>query len=301
MKKETLNQIQHLINISELMDQKGFQKESMKSIYDAFVIAEAESYRIASEINNMTKTASRSVGESKIKELENSFVVTSGIGSSIANWLKTKGANWLKNLGTRVKGTGGKEIGEEVAEKASKSLRGRGGSFLEGAGDDLAEMSFWRNKDKINKQIKSLEAQLSEVEDVGNYDLAGIIRDRISRLKRQQGMPGGLTDLGKLTAGTAAVGTAGIGGASVLMGRRKKPVEEWAIGERPLGAIDNTGAPSLSPYTPSVGGAGMKGFGPVTPPSGNNVMMSLPNIMDIEQRVSNLERVVEAIRAKVGV
>ena len=150
MKKEALNQIQHLINISELMDQKGFQKESMKAIYDAFVIAESESYRIASEINNMTKTASRSVGNSKIKELENSFIVTSGIGSNIiTNWLKTKGAGWLKGLGTKVKGGLGGDASTEAAEAAAKSLRGRGGSFLERAGDDLSKLKFWRNKSKI--------------------------------------------------------------------------------------------------------------------------------------------------------
>ena len=273
----------------------------MKSIYDAFVIAEAESYRIASEINNMTKTASRSVGESKIKELENSFVVTSSIGSNIiTNWLKTKGAGWLKGLGTKVKGGLGGDASTEAAEAAAKSLRGRGGSFLERAGDDLSKLKFWRNKSKIQDAIKKAEQKLMDFNTAGDIKKAERWQRYIDFLKGELSK-GSLTDLGKLTAGTAAVGTAGIGGASVLMGRRKKPVEEWAIGKRPLGAIDNTGAPSLSPYTPSVGGAGMKGFGPVTPPSGNNVMMPLPNIMDIEQRISNLERVVEVIRAKVGV
>jgi len=300
MKKEALNQIQHLINISELMDQKGFQKESMKSIYDAFVIAEAESYRIASEINNMTKTASRSVGESKIKELENSFVVTSSIGSSIANWLKTKGAGWLKGLGTKVKGGLGEDASTEAAEAAAKSLRGRGGSFLERAGDDLSKLKFWRNKSKIQDAIKKAEQRLMDFNAAGDIKKAERMQRHIDFLKGELSK-GSLTDLGKLTAGTAAIGAAGIGGASALRGGEKRPVEEWAIGKRPLGAIDNTGAPSLSPYTPSVGGAGMKGFGPVTPPSGNNVMMPLPNIMDIEQRISNLERVVEVIRAKVGV
>lgn len=307
MKKEALNQIQHLINISELMDQKGFQKESMKSIYDAFVIAEAESYRIASEINNMTKTASKNTEGSNIKELENSFIVTSGIGDWLKNlgkrgvdWLRRgRGAEGLKDLGTRVEG----EIGDDVGEGAVKSLRQRGGEFLGRARDDLAEMRFWRNKAKINDQIEKINREILGLEgsiDPESIARKNLLQDRKNLLLKEIDKSEGLTDLGKLTAGTAAVGAAGIGGASALMGGKKRQVEEGSLGEKPLTSI-SPGTSGLGSSAPYGGSAGMKGFGPATAPSGGNTMMSPSNIMDIQQRIDNLERVVEAIRAKVGV
>ena len=306
MKKEALNQIQHLINISELMDQKGFRKESAKAMYDAFKIAESETYRIASEINNMTKTASRNVGQSKMDELEKSFIATAAIGSSwlpragrwIVDWLKGR-APGLKNLGTKIKGKIAEEASDEAKEQSAKSLRGRLGTSVERAADDLADMRFWRNKGKIQNKINTIDKQIADTTD--NSLKIKLMNEKnllTKELDKMEGLPEGLTDLGKLTAGTAAVGAAGIGGAAAL-GRRKRPVGE----EQPLGAIDSSapGSPGYGSSAPSVGSSGMKGFGPATSPSGANVMTAPPNIMDIEQRINNLERVVEAIRAKVGV
>jgi len=301
MKKEALNQIQHLINISELMDQKGFRKESEKAMYDAFKIAESETYRIASEINNMTKTASRNVGQSKMDELEESLIATAAIGSSwlsragrgIVDWLKGRGIpKSLKDLGDKVRG----KAVEKGDRSALQGLRKWTGNKIKGVGEDInAGGRFWRGRPKsvIQKELDETKALLASAGDDSLY------RDRIAALEKELAEGGRkLSDLGKLTAGTAALGAAGIGGAAAL-GRKERPIGE----ERPLGAIDRgpSGTSGYGPSAPSLGPSGMKGFGPATSPSGASVMTAPPNIMDIEQRINNLERVVEAIRAKVGV
>lgn len=294
MKKEALNKIQHLINISELMDRKGFEKQSVNAMLEAFKIAEAETYRIASEINNMTKTASLNVGKSKMNELENSFIVTSGIfdylkglGGQAIKWLKGRAPS-LKGLGTKIKGEIAEDASDEIKDKAAKSLRGRIGTSIERAGDDLAEMRFLTGRPR-SQILKEIEDQKQLLNQAKSEIEKQSIQDKIQDLMIEMQNPRKLSDLGKLTAGTAAVGAAGIGGAAALS-RRKKPESE------PLGSISELpryeySRPSrIQSYRPST-----------TTAYDNNPVISPANIMDIEQRVNNLERVVNAIRAKVGV
>ena len=258
MYKETLDRIIAMVKISEALDQNGYVEEAGIMMYNAFELAEDAAWRMAENLNNMTKTASIEDRTAKLAELENmtkTATFLSNVLERAGNWLTGKGGNILKQKGVKGLQKGMGEASQKVGE------------FLGRASEDAAREGgllpkIWR------------KAKPREMSELGS--------------ELSPGKPGGLTDLGKLGLGAAGVGALGAG-ALALRGRGREPQQPGQVPPNGSG-IPSATPPSSVPSTPSAGGGGQIDGG-----------TSSAQIASIEQRMNNLEQVVNAIRAKVGV
>lgn len=299
MYKKSLKKIIKLVEASQELDQLGYTEKSIEALYNAFEIAEDASYKIANKINNMEKTASKNIKASRVQELENMVKISAGIGSWLggllgkgSKWLTEKAAPAIGKLFGREALPGVGATTEEAAEALAKQPGlakwiGGLGKTMEGAGRDITrelapgERNLSRfirtqaDKNKALAKLKNMKNQAGSLDEISNID---------AQIKKVEAIKPGLTDLGKLTAGTAGIGTA----AALGFGRDK---------EQP---IDTTTPYGVGGGVPTGGVGGM----PIGIPGGG-VPTSIPGGVsvtpEISQRLSNLEQIVQAIRMKVGV
>lgn len=297
MYSESLNKIIAMVKMSEALDQTGYVDESVVMLYNAFDLSEQTVLKMAAELDGMVKSASVGDRKAKLEELENMAKTANALGNALRSGLGW-GAKGLKWLGDKI-GLGGKP-GAAVS---------RAGEFLDRAGKDSNKAGlinkFWNQGQKaIQKQINpdrlALEKRISELSSNGrgmaNASEIAKLKAKILKIPEyipgQEAIKGGLTDLGKLGVGTAALGTAGAA-AMALGGRGQKPGQ-------PQGGIPQAGALDLSRQGGGMAGGmqggGMQGGGMQGGMSGGS-----SQIMAIESRIQNLEQVVNQIRSKVGV
>ncbi len=302
MYKKSLKKIIKLIEASQELDQLGYTDKSIEALYNAFEIAEDTSYKLANKINNMEKTASKNIKTSRVKELENMVKISQGLGG----WLG-KAGTWLAERAapTVSKWFGGKALpgagatAEEAAEALAKQpwlarkIRGLGDVFKGAEGDVTRKLG--EGEKTLSRFIRTpadKERALAEIE--AQKRIRNLSPERIAELDAQkakiEALKPGLTDLGKLTAGTAGIGAAG----ALAFGREKEPIFETT----PYGK--GGGIPTGG----GVGGmpTGIPGGGVTTGiPTGVSTGVGVGITPEINQRLSNLEQIVQAIRMKVGV
>jgi len=319
MYKKSLKKIIKLVEASQELDQLGYTDKSIEALYNAFEIAEDTSYKLANKINNMEKTASKNIKTSRVQELENMVKISQGLGR-IIDWIGGKAipgvSKWLteKAAPTVSKWFGGKAIPEglskealETAKKAepwlARKFRGLGETFG-GAGKDITRKlgegektlsRFIRTPADKERALKAIQAEKAALNSGGAERLGDpAYLKRLSELDAQkakiEALKPGLTDLGKLTAGTAGIGAAG----ALAFGREKEPIFETT----PYGK--GGGIPTGG----GVGGmpTGIPGGGVTTGiPTGVSTGVGVGITPEINQRLSNLEQIVQAIRMKVGI
>jgi len=249
MYKENLDRIIAMVKISEALDQNGYVEEAGIMMYNAFELAEDAAWRMAENLNNMTKTASIEDRTAKLAELEN-MTKTAGL---LGGYLK-RPFEWLGEQGAKLLGKGAKAIGKIGGRKGAEIAKNQGAKAA----------AEYNEKALLPRLTRWLKGQKKLVEN--DTEHAGA------------------------TAAGAALGAGALGaGALALRGRGREPQQPGQVPPNGSG-IPSATPPSSVPSTPSAGGGGQIDGG-----------TSSAQIASIEQRMNNLEQVVNAIRAKVGV
>lgn len=254
MYKKSLNKIITMVKISEALDQNGYVNESVQMLYNAFELAENTTLKMATEINNMTRTASKNKQRSKIEEMENMRLITAGFGQT------------LIDLGKRGLGLTGEKMGNWLSKLTQKT------------------------GDKVSKNVRNILNESGE-EAATIYTKTGLL----PKINNLFGESKNWVTKNPELAGGLGLGAVGLGTAGGIASLRNNPQLKQEVGAGTAGGI---ASPRNNPQLEQEVGAGTANSSVAMPQTSG---LNLQPISVIENRINNLEQVVNAIRAKVGV
>jgi hypothetical protein len=300
MNKEFSQKLQDMVKISEILDRHGDSVGSAAVLLSAFGMVEKETYRLADELDSMTKTASTEARVVKQEEMRK----MAGIGQWLAKLVGKSGiglGKWLGKAPSELALTRGLTgIGEEGAGKVLRSglnkLKGKTPQ-LENAFRELALTQNPAKAAQLAAQFPGISPEI--LQTIGNTKMT---QQQLLNYLGSKGLTpeslgftkAGLSNIAK-GIGTAGLGLAGAGALSSMGNPNTPPYQP------------TTGIPSLTPGMGGLGtgmgggmapGGGMGGG--MAPGGGYGGGMSGGEIAAIQSAIGTLDQRVRIIERKVG-